>query len=563
MSETGIQSEMHSGGEVVLTGVVVCPGLGIGNAHRVDTDIEVARREITADEVGAEQERYGKAVRAAQEHVQDHIRAIHQDTPEHAAVVFEAHRAILRDEEFHTRVRTHIAQEHRNAEWALQEEGARLMSEFEELRDSFFRSRMEDVRDMVTTVLEILAREGTPETPPLKPDRTQVLATPHLHPSSAMHAQRVHAAGFATESRVVSSHAAILLKGFGMPTVGSVEGLMREVHEDDTVVVDAINGQVIVRPSEETLKQYQTLEAGVSILDQQKEAEPCTTVDGTPVMLTANIGNPDHVRFVFQRGLEGVGLFRTEFLVMQEGRVPEEDEQVEMYRRVIRDLADRHVVIRTFDLGADKTVRGLNVCTGQNPALGVRGIRRHLLRNSAELRRQLRAILRAATSGHVGILIPMVTTVRDVREVKAHLDAVRDELQREGIPFGQHVTLGAMIETPASAIAVRAILEEVDFISLGTNDLLQYFTAADRDNEDVVAYNDAENSAFLWLLKYIIDAAAEAGRIQDVTICGEIASRPDLIPTLLRLGYRSFSIMPVMADTIRNAIRGTDLSQHE
>jgi phosphotransferase system enzyme I (PtsI) len=297
----------------------------------------------------------------------------------------------------------------------------------------------------------------------------------------------------------------------------------------------------------------------MSHVDRHAKTRDISTADGQKVQLLANVGSPEDIKFVFQQGLEGVGLFRTEFLLMEHGRLPTEEEQLAIYQAAVKQLANRHLVIRTFDIGADKQVPGLTVCTGQNPALGIRGIRRHLTANAREFRSQLRAILRAGAGPLTSIMIPMVTTVEDVRAARKHLLSVHEELCAEGLMANNPVRFGAMIEVPAAAIAVKEILTEADFVSLGTNDLLQYFTAADRDNEDVVMYNDPESRPFLWLLEYIIKSAAEMGRERDVTICGEIASRPNLIPRLLRLGYRSFSIVPVMADPIREAIRSTNL----
>jgi phosphotransferase system enzyme I (PtsI) len=256
-------------------------------------------------------------------------------------------------------------------------------------------------------------------------------------------------------------------------------------------------------------------------------------------------------------GLDGIGLFRTEFMVPPEGCIPSEEEQYAIYRRVFEKAAGRFITIRTLDLGADKRMGLSLACAGSNPAMGVRGIRRHLLNGLGELRTQLRAILRAACDQDVGILIPMVTTVDDITQAKRVLAEVCEELRRQRAQPPKSVLLGAMIEIPAAAVSVRDILAEVDFISVGTNDLLQYFMAADRDNERVVQYNDATAPAFSWLLKHIIGEAAKAGRETDVTVCGEIASDSRLLPHLLHLGYRSFSVAPIAATRVREVCAST------
>ena len=275
------------------------------------------------------------------------------------------------------------------------------------------------------------------------------------------------------------------------------------------------------------------------------------TADGTKIVLKANIENPDQVGLVLAHGLEGIGLFRTEFLISAEGRVPTEEQQYTAYRRVIEKAAGFSVVIRTFDIGGDKGMGLSDRCTGRNPALGLRGIRRHLMDRPEELRTQLRAILRAALGANVGILIPMVTTLDDVTAAKGHLADVRKALRQAGVAFSGEIAFGAMIETPAAAATVHDILGKVDFISVGTNDLLQYFMAADRDNERVIQYNDATSPAFLWLMEHVIRQAQNIGREADVTVCGEVASDRRVLPHLLRMGYRSFSVSPVSSAIIR------------
>lgn len=546
--------------ELILEGTALCPGIGIGRVVFIDTETVVPKRTIDAAEVPGEQERYSGAAEAARRHVRDHVRATHHDTPEHGAVVIEAHSAILRDEGFHDGVRRRIAADRKNAEWALEVEGEQVMSQFGAMRDPFFQARAEDVRDMVTGILDVLAQGGEIRAPEIRADENQVLVTPHLHPSAAMYAQRVGATAFATESRVVSSHAAILLKGFGIPAVGRVEGLIAAAQQGDSIIVDAVRGQVVLRPTQQTrarcLKRQKELHAKAEAV----APVACRTADGTEVRLLGNMGNPDQVRLILQKGLQGVGLFRTEFFALESGVIPGEERQVEIYRHVIDALDGRPLNIRTFDIGADKQITSLNVGTGQNPALGVRGIRRHLRGNGAELETQFRAILRAADNAEVGIMVPMVTTVRDVREAKRHLTLARETLDAGGMACGRNVRFGAMIETPAAALRIADILNEVDFVSLGTNDLLQYLMAADRDNEDVIDYNDPKEPAFRQLLEYIISEAKKLGRQEDVSICGEVASRRRQLPVLLRLGYRSFSISAVMADEIREAIASTDLA---
>ena len=561
--QTGTQTaDVRVRDEVTLKGTTICPGIGIGTAHAPGREVAVARRAIGAENVAREHARYARAVQNVADRLREHVRDVHGAPLHDAELILKAHEIILADEELHRRVRERISAGLANAEWAVVEEAKQIIGQFEATRDAYFCSRSEDVRDLVSNILAALSKPaGAHSTAALGLDGAEVLISAHLFPSHAMLAQRYGAAGFATESKALSAHAAILLKGFEVPAVGDVSGLTGAVEDGDHVVVDGMNGLVILRPQLATLKRYAAIKHELEGAVEPGPPVECRTADHVRVRLMANIENSHQVRLALQKGLEGVGLFRTEFLVLMSDRCPDEDEQYDVYRRVIAAAADRPVVVRTFDIGADKQSPSLHRGPGQNPALGVRGIRRHLLRDPMELRSQMRAILRAAVGGEVGILLPMVTTVDDVKEAKEHLERAKKELRSRGAPFSDGVKLGAMIEIPAAAIAVKDILGEADFVSIGTNDLLQYFVAADRDNEDVVQYNDAASSAFQWLLEHIIAQAAALGREDDVTVCGEIASRPDLVRRLICLGYRSLSISPVTAETVRAAVAETACAQ--
>jgi len=277
----------------------------------------------------------------------------------------------------------------------------------------------------------------------------------------------------------------------------------------------------------------------------------------------ANMEHPSQTPYLLRMSLEGVGLFRTEFLVLEHGSVPSENEQFRVYTNLIESTRGAQVVIRTFDIGADKNTAGLHRCSGMNPALGVRGIRRQLLRNPDELRIQIRAIMRASWNARVAILYPMVTDLDDIRKAKEQVSLAKEELRREGMPYSNDLRVGAMIEVPSAAILTTEILAEVDFVSVGTNDLIQYFTGADRDNPEVLGYQDPTGAAFRWLLEFVISKAREAGREQDVTICGEIASDPQMVPILLRMGFRSLSISPAQTEIVRSCVSNVSVTRSQ
>jgi phosphotransferase system enzyme I (PtsI) len=559
--ETSEHSRPGSGDEIQLRGTTIYPGIGIGRVRVLDRERVVSEGKISADQADAEKQRYDQAVQLVSDHLLEHIQEDHSDSSLSASMILKSHQAILTDEQFHNAVRSRITAELKNAAWALELEARKIIAELEASRSPYLASRTEDVRDLVSSIVDALS--STPKTfkkALSQKKEYQVLVSGNLYPSWATEARRFKSVAFATESNALSSHAAILLRGFGIPTVGGVSGLRERVTDGDEIIIDAVNGVVIVRPLPETIQRFAALKQQFELPEELIPLPPIggNTKDNIPIRLMANIDNPDQIQLAGRNRLEGVGLFRTEFLVLQSNTFPTEEEQYTIYRHVFTAVG-RRVVIRTFDIGGDKQIAGLNYCTGQNPALGVRGVRRHLLWHPEELRIQFRAILRAAVGYQADILLPMVTTVDDIRRAKKILEEVKEGLRGEDTPFSDDTRLGAMIEIPAAAIAISEILAEVDFVNIGTNDLLQYFVAADRDNDAVLGYENFENKAFLWLLGFIIERAAELDKEKDVTVCGECASRPELVPLLLTLGFRSLSITPTSSQSVRDAIAGLDL----
>ncbi len=552
----------NSIGEVILRGETICPGIAIGPAFLLEPEFVVTRKEIPSELVGREQSRYLEAVRLVQEQFAQRVREI-RDTPlPEAAAIFSAFEAMLADGELTKSVLGRIAAEKVNAERAVEEEAKKLVRLFDAMADPYLQARAEDIRELVDSILRALFRaEGTQTSRYVAPEKGQVLVSGHLFPRAAMQAQQDGAAAFATESNAFFAHAAILLRGFRIPSVGGIAGLSRVVFEGDTIIVNANEGIVVVRPSPQSIEEHSTRPDVPGLPLEVRSEEGWTTRDGTRIHLLANIEYPDQLDFAYLSGLEGVGLFRTEFLALTSEGVPSEEKQCEVYRKIIHASSGKKICMRTFDIGADKQNPTLYRNVARNPAMGTRGIRRHLNADLEEFKTQVRAILRAAagSDADVGILLPVVTTVNEVRLARQHIEDVKADLNASGTPYSRKTKLGVMIEIPAAAIAIREMLAEVDFVSVGTNDLLQHFMAADRDNEEVLKYNNFEHPAFLWLMRHIIDQAAELGRVEDVTVCGEAASRADLVSIMLSLGYRAFSIAPVALAGVQHEIESLDL----
>ncbi len=545
--------------EIRLPGRIISPGITRGQACMEDLDREVPRRRITPEEVDEELDRLEQAREGLRANLREHILLAHTGADEDMENILRFHEMMLGDEEFFSRIRADIRGNGKNTEWAILDQSLAVIARFEAMADPYFQARAEDVRDLGESLLKILLQEeGERESscsgaPP-------ILVSRGLYATSAARARRFEAVGYLTESPAFSSHGAILLKGMGIPVLGGVRDLYSIVREGDELILDALAGEVIIRPTPATKEKYDALqkEWASAPVPTPRPSPPLETRDGVPVHLFANIEHPSQAPLVLRHGLEGIGLFRTEFLALERNRIPDEEEQIEVYRSIVDRLAGLPVVIRTLDIGADKQTVSLHRCTGRNPAMGIRGIRRHLMREPDELRTQLRAILRACAEAETAsILFPMVTNLADIRAAKAFVEEVRQELARRALPHAGGVRIGAMLEVPSAVFLLGEILDEVQFISIGTNDLLQYFTASDRDNPSVLSYQDAREVSFLRLLDYVAGLAAERNRLDDLFVCGEIASSPEMVPLLIACGFRAFSVSPVVADAIREAVRAT------
>ena len=554
--------EQHSG-EITLAGKSISPGIGVGFAQLEELIRPVPQYEIQSSSVEAEQSRLHIAFDIARRDLKLHIKSAHGLEDGELNQVLKAHEMMLNDQEVLGSIERRI--EHRliNAEWAVSEELETLIIRFEKVHDPYLQARSEDIKDMEKMIQMALAGRHNYELSENSVKKPQVMITCNLFPSLAMKAQRERFVGFATESQAVYSHAAIIMKGLGIPVVGSVPNLSITARVEDRIIVDGINGMVIVRPSDTTFKKYIRLQKEFESFPSAGEYLSVDTKshDGLSVELMANIGHPNQMPLFLKKNFDGIGLFRTEFMAIERGNIPTEEEQLLLYQGILDRAKGKRVVIRTFDIGADKHIPGIRRCSGMNPALGVRGIRRHLLYEPEELQIQLRAILRSAVNAPIGILFPMITNMNDIEKIKDHLNAAKADLARNGEKIAKNVRIGAMIEVPAAAILTSDILKQVDFISVGTNDLLQYFTGADRDNPEVLSYLNPYDPSFQWLLEYIAIQAKKIGRLKDVTICGEIAGDTDIVQLLMRAGFRSFSISPVVADEIRYAISQVSIQE--
>ena len=495
--------------------------------------------------------------------LEEYLREFHSPEETDLKQILHAQLLILDDREFFKGISRRIREQLRSAEHAVEDEFSSVANRLGASRDYYMRARAEDLRGICQLVLKSLMLEQAAFGPVDRGRESPVYYSASLRPTAVLRARKAGAVAFITSSTAYTSHAAILLRGSGIPALGGLDLSGIPLEEGTPLLVDAVAGVLHVDPPEDVLeKAFRTERELLEAVARGAEPpEDAITEDGRRIRLWANIDHPSQAVLCLEHRLYGVGLFRTEFMVLDTGRIPGEEEQYGIYRGVVEQLAGRPLVLRTFDIGGDKVMDGLHDTCGPNPALGIRGLRRHLMRRPREFRAQLRAALRAAEEADLSILLPMVTHAGDVLAARAHLDAVKEELREDGVPFNPEVKLGAMIEIPSAALNVGRILEAVDFVSLGTNDLLQYLTASDRDNPEVVAYQDLAQSGLPHLMRVVMEQARALGREEDVRVCGELASDPEGVVFLARAGVRSMSVAPGSAALVRKTLAALSLAE--
>ena len=542
-----------------LSGIPVSPGIAVGRAvvwiGRPDS---TPRRELEAEEVPGELERLRLAVESGIREIGEMAAQVEARLGREYAAIFQAHALFLKDPTFLGPIEKKIAAERVNAEWAVEVVSEALASKLRDLPDKDLALRASDLDD-VSTILKRSLGEGGAAVDRLASltGDACVLVADELTPSDAVRIPRDKVVAFVTERGGKTSHAAILARSFGLPAVVAVPRLLASVGEGDRLIVDGREGVIWKDPSEDVLslfRERQGREATREMsLKERSLSGLARTRDGEDVAIRANIELAREVSDVFEYGADGVGLFRSEFLYLSsEGlEFPDEATQAAIYRQVVSQLAPRPVVIRTYDLGGKKGARHLSGVE-ENPVLGLRGVR--LCFSHPEMfRTQLRALLSVASEGDLRILVPMVAGVEEVRRIRAFVEESREELAERGIPVPHHVPIGAMIEVPSAAITADLIAPEVDFLALGTNDLIQYTLAADRANEAVSEIFRPHHPAILRLVAKVQEAARAARK--PLSICGEMAADPALFLLLLGLGIREFSMGPRSVPLLKDVAR--------
>jgi phosphoenolpyruvate-protein phosphotransferase (PTS system enzyme I) len=538
----------------MLRGVPISPGVAVARAYRLDPAL--ARHSpnlLDAAALSGEAARFDRACDEVAAELDETVERVRREVGEESADIFRGHRAILRDPAFVAKVKGYILNDQHDAATSLNKTLEEYDLLFARIRDDYLRERMADIRDVAEQIISHLTIEHDRQMIGLS--EPLVLVAPEIRPSQAAMFDKLPVSGIATEAGGSTGHAAVLARGLGIPAVSGLTGLLAQVHNGDLLIVDGREGIVIVNPGPEVEAAYRKLQREYvdlreSLVDN-RDLEPVTT-DGERIELLANVNTVIDAAAAAGVGASGVGLFRTEYVFLTHPTVPTEDEQVAAYRKVIDAAPNRAVVIRTLDLGGDKQVKYFTNYRQSNPFMGWRSIRM-TSEHPEFFQTQLRAILRAGAAGKISILFPMISTVEEVRKLRRLIDRARMALHQQRIPYGEDVPFGVMVEVPAAAVCIDHILAEVDFVSIGSNDLIQYLMAADRDNPRVAHLCDPCHPAVLRMLKQIIGRCIKQNK--PVTLCGEMAGRPLCLLPLLGMGLRRASMSPAFVPAIKELVR--------
>ncbi len=546
----------------VLHGAAVSAGITIGHAHLVSSArLEVAHYEIAESAVQAEVFRFDAAIARAKQELAALEGQIPASSPAEFGAFVNLHRMILEDSSLSHVPRELIRERRCNAEWALVQQMETLVEQFEKFDDPYLRERHQDIQQVVERVLKaLLGGQPAPE-PTADAEKNLIVVAHDLSPADMLLFKRHQFGGFVTDVGGVTSHTAIVARSLNIPALVGLHHARQMVRENDLLIVDGMQGVLVVDPDPLVLAEYR-LRQSQHELERQKlkrlRSTPSATLDGTPIELFANIELPQDAAKVLESGAQGIGLFRTEFLFMNRKDLPSEDEQFEAYREVARALDNRPVVIRTLDVGADKAIEAGQHATMPNPAMGLRAIRFCLAEPQLFLT-QLRAVLRASHYGRVRILLPMLAHAHEIEQSLALLKQARQQLDERGIPYNATVQVGGMIEIPAAALALPMFMRRLDFLSLGTNDLIQYTLAIDRADDAVAHLYDPLHPAVLHLIAHTIQTATRGG--VPVAVCGEMAGETTLTRLLLGFGLRNFSMHPAQLLAVKERVLRTDLAQ--
>ncbi len=547
---------------ILLNGAGVSKGIAIGEAYVYSREQnEISEHKVSKDQQKNEIQRFKKALTKASEQLHEIKQKIAADTPADILAFIDTHLLMLEDPAFNEGTISNIKEYSCNAEWGLQIQSNRFVQVFNEMEDPYLRTRKDDVLHVVRRIQNCLA-----ENPEHVPDGAQlkgrIIIADDLTPADTLMLQHHKIAGFVTEFGGPLSHTAILSKNLGIPAIVGVHHARQLLRTGETLIVDGLHGMVISQPDKSSLKQYREIKkkalARTNLLNKLKNV-PAITLDGAAITLHGNIDRPEDIRILKKYDDTGVGLYRTEMMFLEKNSFPNEEMQFKTYKRALFRLKGQLLTIRTMDLGADKELEETleQGPMAHNPALGLRAIRR-CLKEPDDFLPQLRAILRVAALGPVRMMIPMLTNVEEIQQVFNLIETAKLQLKQRKTRFDQNLQIGAMIEVPAAALSASAFARQLDFLSIGTNDLIQYTLALDRIDDEVSYLYNPLNPAVLQLISITINAGKEAG--VPVSLCGEMASDPLYTRLLLGMGLDYFSVQANALLEIKHIINNSKLA---
>lgn len=546
----------------IKRGIAVSPGVAIADAVVLDTeDYRIPYKMIEPDQVEGEQARLRRAFDSALDELRFVRRQMAEEVGQDTGAIFDFHIGVLQQPKLREQILDMIHERRYSAAYAVSVFMQGYQKRFRRIRDPLLAERVKDIRDIEDRLLRNVLGEQREDLSHLS--QPVVLVAHDLPPSLTANLGNTQVCGVAMDFGGLTSHTAIVIKSLGIPAVMGLKDVSASVAGGDVVIVDGTKGLVIIRPDGPTLQEYREEEARLRVFaDELIELrdKPAITKDKVPVQLLANIEFPHEAARCVERGIDGIGLYRTEFLYLQRETEPTEADHFEAYSQVIRAMGSRPVTIRTLDLGADKYTQSRSSEPERNPFLGLRSIR-YCLQNLPLFKTQLRAILRVSGMGNVQLMFPLISSLMELRQAKMTLGDAMEDLEEEGVAFRRDIPVGIMVETPAASVQIKELAREADFVSIGTNDLIQYTLAVDRANERVAPLFTASHPAVIRLLRDIIRATNRADIV--CSLCGEMAGEPMYTLLLLGLGLRSFSMAPADVPEIKKIVRSTTIAYAE
>ena len=529
-----------------MHGIGVSSGIAIGKAHLVSNALlEVVHYQLPQHLIDNEIKRFENAIHTVKKDLERIRHSLSKNAPAELSAFIGTHLMMLADKSLSEIPKDIIRKEQCNAEWAIKQQMDDIVEQFEAIEDAYLRERQHDVVQVVERVIKVLLGHPAPGQTKVKQNENAIILVAHdISPADAIQFKQHNFAAFITDVGGVTSHTAILARSLNIPSIVALQRARDLIDDGEMIIVDGTLGVVIANPSAEILAEYKLRQEQFE-LEQQKlkriKSTKAVTMCGIAIELQANIEVPEDVIAVKASGATGIGLYRTEFLFMNKREMPNEEEQFQAYKQVAEAMQGLPVTIRTLDLGADKQMNPDSVSNCANPALGLRAVRL-CLSEPAIFHTQLRALLRASHYGHIKILIPMLSTLSELRQTKLLLERAKLSLRKQGIPFNENIALGGMIEVPAAAINAEAFAKELDFLSIGTNDLIQYTLAIDRTDDAVAHLYNPLHPSVLKLISITIKAGEKLGK--SVAVCGEMAGDTKLTKLLIGMGLRQLSMHP-------------------